>query len=130
VVRNARYRLKASCSQPSLVACRRVTTPRTRSSRSTSSSPNHTLADPTDNAVPRRNGDGWSAGAPDATLSAPGQVADAGLTVVPTEIGPPDPRQAESGRPGATAQPCSSYVGQRLATSLPKAYGHTTPYAA
>jgi subtilase family serine protease len=65
---------------------------------------------------------------PEATLSAPDAVAGALLTVVPTEIGPPGPRQPGPARPSTLAQPCSDYFGQRPATDLPQAYGRTAPY--
>lgn len=66
---------------------------------------------------------------PDAVLSAPEAVAAAVLTVVPTEIGLPGPRQPGPARPAATARPCSQYFGQKLAASLPAAYGRTAPYS-
>lgn len=67
---------------------------------------------------------------PGAVLSAPGPVAAAVLTVVPTEIGLPGPRASGPvPRASVTARPCSRYFGQKPATTLPPAYGRTAPYA-
>ena len=65
-----------------------------------------------------------------AQVGAPPRLAAAVLTVVPLETSPPP------GQPPALASlpvppsPCSRYFGQRLAESLPRAYGRQAPYAA
>jgi subtilase family serine protease len=84
---------------------------------------------------------------PGAVMTAPAPVAPAVLTVAPMETGlpgyagstriAPRPRTATGVAASevtsltsavATSAPCSSYYGQRLATSLPTAYGRTAPY--
>lgn len=73
---------------------------------------------------------------PVARLSAPRRVAPAVLTVAPVETGLPGYPAATTSRAGpglpttraAAGAPCSHYYGQKLAKSLPPAYGRTAPY--
>ncbi|HEY2576625.1 MAG TPA: protease pro-enzyme activation domain-containing protein [Streptosporangiaceae bacterium] len=81
--------------------------------------------------------------APTARVTAPGLTGAAVLTVAPTETGIPgyaDTAQGPlrtapttgatvAGNPAASQPPCSGYYGQRMATTQPKAYGKTAPYA-
>jgi|SRR5579875_2752623 len=84
---------------------------------------------------------------PPAKITVPANVASAVLTVAPMETkipgysaagtAPVTSTRSRTSTPAATAavpagkpSPCSSYFGQRLATTLPKAYGRVAPYAA
>ena len=68
---------------------------------------------------------------PGAQVTAPVQVAQGVLTVVPLESGlPSSAPPAEPGPVPTAPAPCSRYYGQRLATSLPGAYGKPAAYAA
>jgi subtilase family serine protease len=85
---------------------------------------------------------------PSAQPTAPASVAAAVLAVAPVQTGLPgyqspaegatasapvgggstSPAAAPMASPVPASPPCSSYYGQNLATTLPSAYGHTTPY--
>jgi subtilase family serine protease len=76
------------------------------------------------------NGRTQQAPAPDASLTAPEEVARAVLTIVPAEIGLPGLGPPAPQRPSVMVQPCSTSFGQDPATGLPPAYGSTAPYVA
>jgi subtilase family serine protease len=68
---------------------------------------------------------------PGARITAPAQVAPAVLAVVPLESGLPVSAPPAGPEPVPVApKPCSRYYGQKIATSLPEAYGRPAPYAA
>lgn len=77
---------------------------------------------------------------PGASTSVPAQVASAVATVVPMETGIPGyltagaatstgGGSAVAASSSTTSAPCSGYFGQRVADTLPAAYGAKAPYA-
>ena len=77
---------------------------------------------------------GLSVQAPTAALSAPANVASSVLAVsgvdTTPEIVKPASQKPAPPEPGfRNAPPCSTYYGEKMATSLPAFDGHTLPYA-
>jgi subtilase family serine protease len=80
----------------------------------------------------RHNGE--TVQAPTSALSAPAGVASSVLAVSGVDTTPmivqPASQKPAPPEPGfRNAQPCSTYYGEKLATSLPQFDGHTLPYA-
>ena len=72
--------------------------------------------------------------APTAALNAPAAVAPSVLTVLGVDTTPmivhPQAQKPAPPEPGfRNATPCSTYYGEKLATTLPQFNGHTLPYA-
>ncbi len=77
---------------------------------------------------------GLTVQAPTAALSAPAAVAPSVLTVLGVDTTPmivhPQAQKPAPPEPGfRNATPCSTYYGEKLATTLPQFNGHTLPYA-
>jgi subtilase family serine protease len=78
--------------------------------------------------------DGMTVQAPTSALSVPSGVASSVLTVLGVDTTPmtvsPSTQKPPPPEPGFhNAPPCSSYYGEKIATSLPQFEGHTLPYA-
>jgi subtilase family serine protease len=77
---------------------------------------------------------GLTVQAPTAALNAPAAVAPSVLTVLGVDTTPmivhPQAQKPAPPEPGfRNATPCSTYYGEKLATTLPQFNGHTLPYA-
>jgi subtilase family serine protease len=78
--------------------------------------------------------DGMTVQAPTSALSAPSSVASSVLTVLGVDTTPmtvsPSTKKPPPPEPGFhNAPPCSTYYGEKLATSVPPFEGQTLPYA-
>ncbi|HEU5478009.1 MAG TPA: S53 family peptidase [Gaiellaceae bacterium] len=84
--------------------------------------------------IDRYSHDGMTVQAPAAALSAPASVAGAvlavsGIDTTPSIVRPATQKPAPPEPGFRNAPPCSSYYGEKLATTLPQFNGHTLPYA-
>ena len=78
--------------------------------------------------------DGMSVQAPTSALSAPSSVASSvlavsGVDTTPMIIRPASQKPAPPEAGFRNAPPCSTYYGEKLATTVPAFNGHTLPYA-
>jgi subtilase family serine protease len=78
--------------------------------------------------------DGQTVQAPTGALSAPAGVASSvlavsGVDTTPMIVQPATQKPAPPEAGFRNAQPCSTYYGEKLATTLPQFGGHTLPYA-
>jgi subtilase family serine protease len=84
--------------------------------------------------INRYTHDGQTVQAPAGALTAPGNIASSVLAVsgIDTTAFMMAPATQKPAPPPAgfrNAQPCSTYYGEKLATTLPQFNGHTLPYA-
>ena len=84
--------------------------------------------------ISRYSHDGLSVQAPDGALSVPGALASAVLSVSGVDTTPlynqPATQSPAPPSPGfRNATPCSTYYGEKLASTLPQFNGKTLPYA-
>ena len=84
--------------------------------------------------INRYQHNGLTVQAPTSALSAPAGVASSVLTVLGVDTTPMTVSPATQKPPPPdvgfrNARPCSTYYGEKLATTVPKFNGHTLPYA-